>query len=282
MKTNEWAGLGNHTTALYWEYDTRIGRRANVDPIVKFWRSPYDVLDNNPIWKNDPYGDDDYFNTKGEFLRSDNKGSLIKIDDGKNIIAFNLFLKSNAYSLKDHLGAALGIANYYAPTAGVKGKVGFNRDIHSPSSPANTDQDNNVNLNVGFKLYEFIKNSGDVINTLKHEAIHQQRGAVTSFADHATVYLLQITDISFIQGTSKEYQWGTVASFVSYVINSYVQDPNTNDAIELIDKFNKENKAGFILQTNSVTRPQDLEITIYDKTGAKSTSKYDKKDNSSN
>ncbi len=280
MKDNEWAGVGNHNTALYWEYDTRTARRANLDPVVKLWRSPYDVFDNSPIWKNDLYGDDDFFNTKGEFLRSDNKGSAIKIVDGKNIISFNLFLKSNAYTFKDHLAVTLGIVNHYAPRAGVKGRIGFNRQIHSPNSPANTNEYGVVNINVAFRAsgYDGYLNNGNIINTLKHEALHQQYGDVVNFADHAKVYLLQITDISFTKGTTDEYQWGMVRSFVSYLMNSYVQDPNTNDAIELIIKFNKENKAGFTLQTNTATRPEDLEITIYDKTGASAIEKFEKKD----
>jgi RHS repeat-associated protein len=49
------AGL---TTALYWEYDSRIGRRWNVDPIVKVWESPYLCFSGNPIGYSDPLGND--------------------------------------------------------------------------------------------------------------------------------------------------------------------------------------------------------------------------------
>jgi hypothetical protein len=59
MKTNEWAGVGNHTTALFWEYDTRTGRRLNIDPEYKKfpWLSPYATNNDNPIRYNDPKGD---------------------------------------------------------------------------------------------------------------------------------------------------------------------------------------------------------------------------------
>ena len=46
----------NITTALYWEYDSRIGRRWNVDPITKDWESPYACFGNNPINLVDPFG----------------------------------------------------------------------------------------------------------------------------------------------------------------------------------------------------------------------------------
>lgn len=57
MKTNEIAGMGNHNTALFWEYDTRTGRRWNRDPKMNVWESPYAVFGSNPIWHNDVLGD---------------------------------------------------------------------------------------------------------------------------------------------------------------------------------------------------------------------------------
>jgi hypothetical protein len=49
----------NITTALYWEYDSRIGRRWNVDPVVKEWESPYATFSNSPIIRVDPFGNSD-------------------------------------------------------------------------------------------------------------------------------------------------------------------------------------------------------------------------------
>ena len=60
-KTDEIAGAGNHTTAKYWEYDTRLGRRWNLDPIYNTDISRYAVNGNNPIYYLDPNGD---FKTK--------------------------------------------------------------------------------------------------------------------------------------------------------------------------------------------------------------------------
>jgi len=57
-KDDEIAGAGNINTAMYWEYDTRLGRRWNLDPITKPWESPYACFANNPIVFSDPYGDD--------------------------------------------------------------------------------------------------------------------------------------------------------------------------------------------------------------------------------
>ncbi|HCQ30324.1 MAG TPA: hypothetical protein DIU39_08565 [Flavobacteriales bacterium] len=60
-KVDEISGTGNHTTALFWEYDPRLGRRWNQDPIFNTDISRYAVNGNNPIYYLDPNGD---FKTK--------------------------------------------------------------------------------------------------------------------------------------------------------------------------------------------------------------------------
>jgi hypothetical protein len=50
---------GNITTALFWEYDSRIGRRWNLDPVDKPWASRYHTLSNSPLSNSDPNGDCD-------------------------------------------------------------------------------------------------------------------------------------------------------------------------------------------------------------------------------
>lgn len=52
-KSDEIAGEGNHTTALFGEYDTRLVRRWNPDPKPSPSLSFYSVFGNNPIWRND-------------------------------------------------------------------------------------------------------------------------------------------------------------------------------------------------------------------------------------
>ena len=57
-KSNEIKGEGNSYTAEYWEYDPRLVRRWNVDPVKKHYESPYAALGNNPINLIDPNGTD--------------------------------------------------------------------------------------------------------------------------------------------------------------------------------------------------------------------------------
>jgi len=57
-KDNEIYGEGNSYTAMFWQYDPRIGRRWNTDPYSgKYaWQSPYVAFNNNPIYFKDPAG----------------------------------------------------------------------------------------------------------------------------------------------------------------------------------------------------------------------------------
>jgi len=70
-KVDEISGAGNHTTAMFWEYDTRLGRRWNRDPVVKPWESSYACLNNSPIRILDPNGDDGYVDEDGNSLGDD-------------------------------------------------------------------------------------------------------------------------------------------------------------------------------------------------------------------
>ena len=56
-KTDEIAGAGNHNTELFWEYDTRLGRRWNLDPKPVTEFSNYSVFLCNPIILSDVLGD---------------------------------------------------------------------------------------------------------------------------------------------------------------------------------------------------------------------------------
>ncbi|MBN2777377.1 MAG: hypothetical protein JXR36_07030, partial [Bacteroidales bacterium] len=64
-KDNEVAGTGNSYTAKFWQYDSRLGRRWNIDPVVKHHESPYACFANNPIWFTDPNGADTIIDSNG-------------------------------------------------------------------------------------------------------------------------------------------------------------------------------------------------------------------------
>jgi len=49
---------GSSYTSDYWQYDSRLGRRWNVDPMTAKYagQSPFSAFNNNPIYFNDPLG----------------------------------------------------------------------------------------------------------------------------------------------------------------------------------------------------------------------------------
>ena len=89
MKDDEVYGPeGTSYTAEYWQYDSRLGRRWNVDPKPNPSISEYAVFLNNPIWFNDIEGDTVRVTTNdGKYLFS--------LDDKKTTIstctAWNLY-----------------------------------------------------------------------------------------------------------------------------------------------------------------------------------------------
>ena len=83
-KDDEVYGKGNLNTAMFWEYDTRLGRRWNQDQIVKPWESRYATFADNPIYYVDPLGlDVKDKNKDGVYGDQDNKGTPKELPEAK-------------------------------------------------------------------------------------------------------------------------------------------------------------------------------------------------------
>ena len=76
-KDDEVSDAGNTNTAMFWEYDTRSGRRWNLDPLssAKPWITPYHAFSNKPILNKDPNGayDEVFINSVEDELNGDTK-----------------------------------------------------------------------------------------------------------------------------------------------------------------------------------------------------------------
>ncbi len=55
-KDDEIQGKGNSYTAWNWQYDPRLGRRMNNDPLTYAWHGAYVVLNANPNVYTDQLG----------------------------------------------------------------------------------------------------------------------------------------------------------------------------------------------------------------------------------
>jgi len=98
-KCDEISGAGNHTTAKFWEYDPRTGRRWNLDPAGYPYQSHYSVNNNNPILFTDPLG---IYGTKGEARQMRREAKAEGYDVGK------------VYKSGDEYGFAAGKGGDYA------------------------------------------------------------------------------------------------------------------------------------------------------------------------
>lgn len=74
-KETEITGNSSHFSAEYWMYDARLGRRWNVDPVVKPWESGYACFSNLPLKLIDIKGD----NAKDPISPSDDKSGSDKL-----------------------------------------------------------------------------------------------------------------------------------------------------------------------------------------------------------
>jgi RHS repeat-associated protein len=70
-KDDEIYGKGKTYSAEFWEYDARVGRRWNVDPVERPHLSPFAAFSNNPIVFIDPEGNTDYYNNSGKWIGTD-------------------------------------------------------------------------------------------------------------------------------------------------------------------------------------------------------------------
>ncbi len=67
LKDDEIYGAGNSYSAEFWQYDPRLMRRWNQDPVVIHSQSPYSAFGNNPIFYIDEFGDTkDWYHHKNE------------------------------------------------------------------------------------------------------------------------------------------------------------------------------------------------------------------------
>lgn len=87
-RDDEIYGAGNSYSAEFWQYDARIGRRWNVDPVIKHGTSLYSTFSNNPIIMVDPSGADDYYNRAGKWVGNDGQGSGIRLINAKDAAVF--------------------------------------------------------------------------------------------------------------------------------------------------------------------------------------------------
>ncbi|MES2545187.1 MAG: hypothetical protein V4548_09905, partial [Bacteroidota bacterium] len=264
-KVDEISGEGNHNTAMFWEYDTRIGRRWNLDPIDKPFLSDYSVLGNNPISRVDENGDDDIFYMKGGklYMKRTKEGTQIKIQVGKKIYSLSQLPMSNIenrriaakiighYASKDKelIGSLVGVAKHKPKNKDDKAPV-----MHTNGLGGSIIADYDIgNLNKDLDDYN------NLINTIAHEKGHKfAKKELTIFTDHVDVYAQQFEDDSFGK-TTDEYKTKRLVGAAIYLMGARAGNADYSAESEgTLTKYeNRINKAigkyGYSIELNKST-----------------------------
>lgn len=252
-------GAGNLNTAKFWEYDTRLGRRWNIDPVDKPWRSTYSVLENTPIWRVDPNGDDDFFNSQGMFIRSTKKGTAIRIvgvDGISKLSDINFNKVKDLTDLIKKLRIVSNVGTYYAHQINLNYVIGVDKN---PIALAHTNRTNvslttqqNGCLSTDLDDYRILK------NVLVHEDGHKKNYERTSsdeitYYNHWTVYFDQIAHKTF-HDLDKQNQLGFIISGLQYLFNSAIKESNGPGAL-----YNQD-----IENLNQVLSKEGISISLED------------------
>jgi RHS repeat-associated protein len=129
-----------HYTAEFWEYNSKIGRRWNIDPITYPWQSTYSCFNNNPIFFIDPLGlqgedpkksrtyrraESYAYKVKGEVSVHDDNSITVGYTDkdgATTIVAFNKTRGDKVFEFYKSIGNWFKDATF---TGSLTGKVDF-------------------------------------------------------------------------------------------------------------------------------------------------------------
>jgi len=272
-KDDEVYGAGNLNMAKYWEYDTRLARRWNIDPVTKMWQSPYLTFRNSPLIYIDPNGDDDFFDKNGNFLGSTKEGNNIRVVTKdvtfskaiENIPNNTKLIADLRYCPEDRANRSMlsAIITFYGKDAGINETV----DIGDP--PKSKDgamafysaKKNNFNFVASPETGEINPLSNDknnVINTLVHEKNHKDDHSTWQPLGHIGAILTQVGEKSF-EGTTEAYKGG-IAGYAESLLNEAAKLGATPEQIQSkVDELNNSklgNSAFFSYdkETNKVSK----------------------------
>ena len=184
-------------TATFWEYDGRLGRRWNVDPVNKPWESRYSCFSDNPIIIIDVNGDegkDPYTVKKGDNLSNiaKNNGTSVdklldlnknikdpnKIYVGQNINLPQLSTSKSAAQKKEN--------NWYEPSGKINLFLGTTSTIVENFGSGSFRLNNGASKggNFSFKYYSSSWTGGSRAKITTYNV-----GKVANFISESTFYL---------------------------------------------------------------------------------------------
>jgi hypothetical protein len=237
-----------HYTAEYWVYDSRLGRRWNLDPVVKFDLSGYSVLHNSPIIYIDIKGDDDFFDCNGNYLGSTTDGNQIRIihtgvtlEVALTAIDINTQTISNFDYSKTIIGAEnrnmlTKIIGNYALPIGIF-KYGAENTKNQEAAAFYDSENKTINIAISStgNIKDVLDNKYNFINTLVHERDHRDDKNTFKSLYHPRAIITQIKDKSWKKTTS-DFQYNAIEYAVSLYNEAAIE--KDKDTIAIVSHCN--------------------------------------------
>lgn len=194
-KDDEIYGTGNSYTAQYWQYDPRLGRRWNIDPITYPWHSSYLAFNNNPVTFIDPLGlfgsrrearkfrkkHQNHFIGKSRLGRGvDENGNKIFILEREDGQQFSFGSASRGYNFRKEVTIGMAVRNFFEGLGRLATHSRGSSDSDAPSPVSKVKFSAGVSHTSGG-----IKNKGELIlqgtcETCTDVVVQQTTSAVVS------------------------------------------------------------------------------------------------------
>lgn len=173
-KDDEVGGLGASYSAKFWQYDSRIGRRWNIDPIIKIHESPYLVNHGDPVNYFDPDGADG--RTRAKRYQKKHGGRLIETDKGYSVVrgvkgedgifsleskqfknTFGESVESFLYGIegfwmRNTMGKSYGEGEHYIESMGIRGKGSVSANKYKLKAEAGFYSTGENNVGIYFNI----------------------------------------------------------------------------------------------------------------------------------
>ncbi len=195
---------------------------------------------------------DDFFSKNGQFVNhTDTKTNNIYVQTDKgNVLLTQVPLNSQqnrqiVAAVVGHFAKEVGIKTINQGGSGITGLKANPKGTSSESNMAFTEG-NDIFLNKeGNKINSKLSDANNLKSTLFHEEDHKNKGqgfTDISNADHAQVYLDQVSDATF-KNTTAGYKNGIIGSATNFIKNAAYDDVqntgNFDDVNKLVSGFNK-------------------------------------------
>ncbi|MCS6954983.1 MAG: hypothetical protein NZM44_01325 [Candidatus Calescibacterium sp.] len=198
-----------HTTALFWEYDGRLGRRWNVDPVVLSSLSAFSVFDNNPINYTDILGDK-FTKESKKTLREFKKHIKSQIIANNNEIKNLKIRNSEQFDL---------VKKYESFNKDLKNALMEIRQLKKSSQVYNIKFDSNI-PNDG--VTEFDSKTGYVNVVIRHNGQNNLSGVLGHELKHA--YQFEIGNLSLMTENADGGSTGGVLYDINDELEAYQRE----------------------------------------------------------